>query len=196
MAFVVFPPTSLLLAPSSIPNMAPYDPAVLDAIPSLEPMRLVLVPLKCFYCDCAVEEDIREWRICHLFGLFHCGQHSAAAQRDCEEYMRREGIVRMWDAQQHPVLGPFLTALGTTIPMLRSSGVVDTNWRFPILDEMPLIRRSRTTGAWGFNLTNGVVDKFAPLSQFRDPRVSPILSEEVRRMLEAVEAALTSGVYS
>lgn len=74
--------------------------------------------------------------------------------------MHTHEIVRLCDAHQHPILGSFLTALGNTIPILRSSGQVDANWYIPILDEVPIIRRSRTTGAWGFNLTNGYCDKF------------------------------------
>ncbi len=174
--------------------MPPYCDS-LDTVPALEPMRLVLVPLKCFYCNHAVEEDIYEWRIHHLFGLFHCPTHATAAARDCTDFMREHGIVRMCDARTHAVLGPFLTALGSAIPVLRSSGAVDTNWQFPHLDELPLIRRSRTTGAWGFNLTNGMADKFAPLADFRDPRVAPFVKEEARGMLDAVEAALITGVY-
>ncbi len=176
--------------------MPPYDPAFLATIPSQEPIRLVLVPLKCFYCDHAVEGDIYEWRIFHLFGIFHCSAHSSAARRDCETFMHREGIVRLCDARNHSVLGPFLTALGDTIPVLRSSGAVDTDWYIPPIDEIPVIRQSKNTGAWGFNLTNGAADKFIPLSQFRDSRVTPYIREEVRNLLDTVASTLIAGVYS
>ncbi len=173
--------------------MPPYVP--MPAIPSLEPRRLVLVPLQCFYCGYSVVDDIAEWRIHHLFGLFHCPTHAAAAERDCKEFMRTQGIVRICDAHHHPVLGPFLTALGSNIPVLRSSGEVDANWYIPVLDEIPIIRRSRSTGAWGFNLTNGISDKFVPLSQFCDTRVYPLLKEEARQLLPSVETLLTVGFY-
>jgi len=167
----------------------------MPAVPSLEPVRLVLVPLCCFYCGHAVEAEIAEWRIHHLFGLFHCPTHAGAAERDCKDFMRQRGIVRICDAREHSVLGPFLTALGSTIPVLRSSGEVDTNCFFLVLDEVPILRRSRTTGVWGFNLTNGSSDKFVPLSQFRDPRVYTLLKEEARQLLPSVETVLTEGFY-
>jgi hypothetical protein len=173
--------------------MPPYVP--MPAILSLEPRRLVLVPLRCFYCGHSVPEDICEWRIHHLFGLYHCPAHAGAAERDCREFMRTQGVVRICDARQHPVLGAFLTALGSTIPVLRSSGEIDMNWYIPMVDELPIIRRSRTMGAWGFNLTNGISDKFVPLSQFCDPRIYPLLKEEVRQLLPSVETLLTAGFY-
>lgn len=176
--------------------MAPYTSNMnTDDVPSLQPMRLVLVPVKCFYCGHAVAEDIEEWRIYHLFGLFHCHAHRDAARRDCETYMRDEGIVRLKDAREHAVLGPFLTALGVAIPVLRSSGAVDTNWMIPPIDECPIVRRSRTSGAWGIHLTNGVSDKFMPLADFRDPRVAPHVKDEVRDMLDAVDSVLSDGMY-
>jgi hypothetical protein len=167
-----------------------------DTIPVLEPVRLVLVPLKCFYCDHSVEEDIYEWRITHLFGLFHCPDHTAAAERDCTNFMRLHGIVRICDAHSHPIIGAFLTALGNTIPVLRSSGQVDTNWYIPLVDEIPIVRKSNTTQEWGFNLTNGFADKFIPLSQFRDPRVMQHMPDNAASLLDTVEQTLTAGFYS
>ncbi len=164
-----------------------------NTVLSLEPIRLVLVPIKCFYCDHS--ENVYEWLICNLFGLFHCEEHEAAAKRDCEKFMRINGWVRLIDARNHSVIGPFLTALGNHIPVLRSSGAVDTNWFFANMDDAPAIKYSKSTGAWGFNLTNGHADKFVPLADFRNPRVAPVVKEEARGMLDAVEATLTAGVY-
>ena len=167
--------------------------------PHLEPQRLVLVPLQCFYCGHAEHDEIGdytgEWRICHLFGLFHCAMHQAAAERDCKAYMRSQGIVRICDARTHPTLGPFLAALGNTIPVLRSSGAVDMDWFIPYVDEIPIIRRSNTSGEWGFNLANPTSTKFVPLSQFRDPRVAPHLKQEARNLLDEVESLLVQGFY-
>ncbi len=169
--------------------------SVLASIPVQEPRRLVLVPLKCFYCNQSDAEEIQQWRISHLFGLFHCDKHADAAKRDCEDFMRIHGLVRRCDARNHPTIGPFMDALGETIPVLRSSGAVDTNWHFPYIDEIPDIKYSKTTNVWGFNLTNGFADKFVPLKDFRDPRIAPFLKQEARDTLEAVEAALTTGLY-
>lgn len=177
--------------------MPPYV-SIPDTTPHLEPLRLVLVPLQCFYCGHAVAEDICEWRIHHLFGLFHCPAHEGAAERDCKAFMRAQGVVRICDARQHAVLSAFMTALGATIPVLRSSGAVDMDWRFPFLDERPIIRRSNTTGSWGFNLDNSdcTMSRFIPLSQFRDLRVVPHLKEEVRNLLDSVENLLVQGFYA
>lgn len=174
--------------------MMPPSSDVVD-VPPLQPIRLVLVPIQCFYCGHAVEEDIEVWRIYHLFGLFHCPVHRGAAKRDCEAYMRAEGILRLQDARDHPVLGPFLTALGQSIPVLRSSGAVDTDWCINLWDEHPIVRRSRTTGAWGVHLTNGSSERFMSFQDFRDPRVTRLLKEEVRDMLDSVLAVLADGVY-
>lgn len=103
--------------------------------------------------------------------------------------------MRRQDALKHPILGPFLSALGTHIPVLRTSGEVQQDWRFPVLDEIPLIRRSKTTQEWGFNLTNGILDKFVSLHQFQDARVSSFLSMEVQQQIEGVISCMETGVY-
>jgi hypothetical protein len=109
--------------------------------------------------------------------------------------MYNEGFVRICDARNHAILGPFLTALDYTIPILRSSGAVDTNWFFAPMQYVPAIKYSKSTNKWGFNLTNGAADKFVPLANFRDSRVAPLVNKEVRDMLETVEATLNSGIY-
>lgn len=161
----------------------------------LTPIRLVLVPLNCFYCGNATEEEVREYRIYYLFGLFHCQNHAQDAEQDCKRYMRREGIVRIQDALSHGVLGPFLQSLGTSIPVLRSSGDVETGWFLSQIDHCPLLRRSQTLGCWGIQLTNGVSEKFIPFEQFRDNRIAPFLSNEVLQALPAVESLLQEGFY-
>lgn len=117
--------------------------------PRMDPQRLVLLQQSCFYCGDT--EDVQCARIHHLFGILHCPEHAAAAEEDCREYMHSQGIVRFSDAQAHLEIGPFLEALGTNIPVLRTSGDVE-DWRFPVLDVYPLIRKSVSTGSWGFQL--------------------------------------------
>ncbi len=172
--------------------MPPYCPSS-SVMPTLAPIRLVLVPIKCFYCNHT--EDIYEWLICQHFGILHCSEHDEAAKRDCENFMHNEGWVWLGDARAHNTLGPFLKALGNQIPVLRSSGAVDTNWFFTTIQDVPAIKYSKSTNKWGFNLTNGYADKFVPLTDFRDPRISPLVKEEVRDMLETVASALTTGIY-
>ena len=161
----------------------------------MEPVRIVLIQHRCFYCG---NSDVHFHRLWHLFGLLHCAEHAQAAQEDCEEYMRKDGMIRRCDAIAHPVLGPFLAALGDAIPVLRTSGAVES-WCFPVLDERPLILRSRSQGTWGFHLQGsdgqGLMERFVPISQFRDPRILPLLKEDVRDMLEAVENTFAAGFY-
>jgi hypothetical protein len=180
-------------SPSSPAPLAPLAPLVPLVPPQLEPIRLVMVPLCCFYCG--NQEDVQEWRICNLFGIFHCDTHAVAAERDCKSFMRNESIVRYLDARDHPVLAPFLLELGSKIPVLRSSGTVETDWFFPACDDLPHIRKSKTTCEWGFNLTNGIADKFVPLCDFRDPRVAQHVPTDVIHMLETVIDTLNAGVY-
>jgi hypothetical protein len=176
---------------TAIPTMPPY---VLSAerVP-VEPMRLVLIQHRCFYCG--NPDDVHLYRLWHLFGILHCSQHAVDAKEDCEEFLRTRGFVRRCDAMAHPVLGPFMESLGTNIPVLRSSGTVETGWYFPLLDEVPLIRKSTTFGCWGFHLCGGESEKFVPLTQFRDPRVFALLKEETQEMLGAVETAFVAGFY-
>ncbi len=175
--------------------MPPYVFVPPPPVPVLEPIRLCLVPLACFYCGSTAEDTLCEWRIHHLFGLFHCEEHTWAAERDCKNFMREHNIVRKVDAAGHPVLGPFLTALGSNIPVLRTSGDVQQGWHFAPVDEVPAIRKSKTTQEWGFHLTNGISDKFVPLRQFQDARVSPFLSPEAVQQVDAAIACLEAGVY-
>jgi hypothetical protein len=176
-------------------TMPPFVSSSSFSVPVLEPIRLCLVPLACFYCGNSEEEELCEWRIHYLFGLFHCKEHTSVAERDCKNFMKHHGIVRMYDAIHHPILGPFLTALGSNIPVLRTSGEVQQGWCFPALDEVPSIRKSKTTQEWLFHLTNGVTNKFVPLCQFQDARVSPFLSPETLLQVDAVIACLETGVY-
>lgn len=165
------------------------------SLPVLEPMRLVLIPLQCFYCGNSNEATLHEWRICHLFGLFHCEEHTWCAERDCTQFLKTHGWIRKVDALAHPLLGPFLNALGPTFPILRTSGEIQQGWFFPLLDEQVPIRKSKTTQEWGLNVTNGELIRFVPFSQFRDPRLAALLTHEVVNSLEAVIACLESGNY-
>jgi hypothetical protein len=153
----------------------------------VEPYRLVLIQHKCAYCG---DNDTYLYRLWHLFGILHCTTHAGEAKEDGEEYLRTHGILRKWDAMDHPAIGPFLNSMGSSIPVLRASGVLE-EWSFPFLDQGPLIRRSASMG-WGFHLQGDDAEKFVPLTQFRDPRVFARLSEETRGMLGAVESAFES----
>ncbi len=104
--------------------------------------------------------------------------------------MRIHRIVRIEDAKTDTIVGPFLAALGSEIPVLRSSGEVDTRWRISPSISLPIIRQSKTTGEWGMNLSSPAGDKFVPVKQFRDPRIATHLSEKARELLDAVECRL------
>lgn len=166
-----------------------------QSLPVLKPIRLVLVPLRCFYCGNDNEETLREWRICHVFGLFHCEEHTWCAERDCSQFLKTHGWIRKVDALAHPLLGPFLNALGATFPILRTSGEIQEGWFFPVLDEQVPIRKSKTTQEWGFNLTNGNLARFVPLSQFQDPRIVPLVAPEIVTTLGSVIGCLEAGIY-
>ena len=175
--------------------MPPFAPSTELPMPVLEPIRLVLVPLRYFYCGDDNEATLREWRICHLFGLFHCEVHTWCTELDCRNFMRVHGWVRKVDAQSHPILAPFLSALGSNIPVVRTTGAVDQGWFFPLLDEQVPIRKSKTTQEWGFNVTNGDLTRFVPLSQFQDPRITDMVAPEVVASLGSVIACLEAGIY-
>jgi hypothetical protein len=152
------------------------------------PTRLVMLPYTCFYCSA---ESTAETTALHLFGIRHCEAHTPDAKRDVEDYLVEHNIVRMSDAMNHDILGPFLRGLGETFPIRRSSGVLEEGWFLPwippLREELPIVRKSSQMG-WGVNVTNGELQKFVPFQDLQHiPIVPPHLSE--------VLGVLERGVY-
>lgn len=161
------------------------------------PMRLVLIQLKCFYCDaCDPEHDIYQYRISHAFGIMHCSKHRANAEMDCISFMKEDGIVRLCDAKAHPQFAPFLECIQEGVPVLRSNGEIDKGWRMESWDEIPIIKRSPISNEWKLMMTNGDFSKGVSLSQFRNPHILPLLSENFVKSLETVERLLKDGFYA
>lgn len=165
-------------------NMPPYIPTTSV---TMEPSRLVMMESRCFYCS---SESWADELVHRLFGIRHCEHHTWEAERDVREYLIRNNIIRMKDAAQHPILGPFLERLRPTLTVRRTSGALEENWYIPwtppIAEEVPLFRKS--SRGWGFHVTNGEVEKFVRLEELRH---IPIVDQ----MLPEVQQVLEEGLY-
>jgi hypothetical protein len=168
------------------PTMPPY--IQIEPL-RMEPCRLVMLPSRCFYCTA---ESTWDTEVHRLFGIRHCDTHQQDADRDVKDFLIANNIVRMQDAMDHDVLGPFLRGLGETFAVRRSSGVLEDGWFFnwtpPLREEAPVLRKSRQFHCWGVNVTNGSLDKFVA---FRDLQHIP----HVVQHLEEVLQVLNTGIY-
>ena len=110
----------------------------------LEPERLVMTPIVCFYCGA----DHTKMALVHYnFGMKTCDAHYNRGLRDCNAYMHREGLVKTKHAVKHAALSRLFTYLDGGIPIVRSNGEVQEGWVLNMQDgvETTFIVRSLTS---------------------------------------------------
>jgi hypothetical protein len=164
-------------------------------ISCIDPHSMCMRPSLCDYCSQPVKHNVM---IEYLFGILACDEHKSWALRDCKAYMHKQGIVRVRDAKDIAGLSEFLTMLHEkdgTIPVKRTSGVIDTDWSV-LFDwyEYPTI--ARINGNWSIRLRNTLFRKHVEISGFLREDCLAVFpagfSDVVKKALECLD----KGVYA
>lgn len=161
---------------------------------ALLPSSLVMRTTECFYCENEYENDEQtDGR----FGIRYCSTHKEAAKRDSNAYLHQHKRVKLRDALDHPVLGPFLAHCTTNTYIRRSNGEVQGQW---ILQEeqwgdQKLIQWQ--DGSWYIPMVHpGIkVTKSVALDIFEDARVASLNPPSLGVQVPVIQALLDEGVY-
>jgi len=164
---------------------------------ALEPVRLTMRKMECMYC---FKEDTHTVLIEYLFGMKTCDEHLTNAERDCKAYMHRQKMVRISDAQEHPVLGRFLSMLDElgTFCVERSDLTIQPGWKVIQDDEHwdPVFIKYDARWLIPTFLKEGSsrITKQTPIINFLNPAIH-VASSELRTCIDEVLDCLNDGIY-
>jgi len=166
---------------------------------ALEPCRLVMQTIHCFYCDA---EDARICSIEYLFGIRACNQHFPWAKRDCKAYMHRNGEAEYDDLKALPAFIKFTEwaeSLDDGFQIERSNGSIDSGWTWNVkelLQRFP--QESPYPNKWGIHVTSRdmSLNRYVPLENFLRSVIYPNQTPEFRTMITDCLFVLLQGVYS
>jgi hypothetical protein len=166
---------------------------------ALEPCRLVMKTIHCFYCDA---EDARICSIEYLFGIRACNQHFPWAKRDCKAYMHRNGEAEYDDLKALPAFIKFTEwaeSLDDGFQIERSNGSIDSGWTWNVkelLQRFP--QESPYPNKWGIHVTSRdkSLNRYVPLENFLRSVIYPNQTPEFRTMITDCLFVLLQGVYS
>ena len=166
---------------------------------ALEPCRLVMQTIHCFYCDA---EDAHIYSTEYLFGIRACNQHFPWAKRDCKAYMHRNGEAEYDDLKALPAFIKFTEwteSLDDGFQIERSNGSIDSGWTWNVKE---LLRRfpedSPYPNNWGIHVTSRdmSLNRYVPLENFLRSVIYPNQTPEFRTMITDCLFVLLQGVYS
>ena len=166
---------------------------------ALEPCRLVMQTIHCFYCDA---EDARICSIEYLFGIRACNQHFPWAKRDCKAYMHRNGEAEYDDLKALPAFIKFTEwteSLNDGFQIERSNGSIDSGWTWNVTELLQRFpEESPYPNAWGIHVTSRdkSLNRYVPLENFLRSVIYPNQTPEFRTMITDCLFVLLQGVYS
>ena len=166
---------------------------------ALEPCRLVMKTIHCFYCDA---EDARICSIEYLFGIRACDEHFPWAERDCKAYMHRNGEASYKDLKELLAFIKFTQwteSLEDGFQIERSNGSIDSGWTWNVkelLQRFP--EESPYPNAGGIHVTSRdmSLNRYVPLENFLRSVIYPNQTPEFRTMITDCLFVLLQGVYS
>ena len=170
---------------------------------SLKPRRLVMTKMECFYCGKPPKgTKLTE----ELYGLKHCENHEAAAQRDCNAYLHEYKVVLIKDAYNHEIIGRFLRSIKNGFPVLRSSGEIQSGWKLHELGwEATAIRYVNTDWCIQCLLRSPDGDytkdilKYVPILNFKMDAIYKSIQHEVPEdflwLVDQTVLSMIEGVY-
>ena len=166
---------------------------------ALEPCRLVMKTIYCFYCNA---EDARICSTEYLFGIRACDEHFPWAKRDCRAYMHRNGEASYYDLKKIPAFMKciqWMESLEDGFQIERSNGSIEPGWTW---NSAELLRRfpqeSPYPNAWGIHVTSRdkSLNRYVPLENFLRSSIYPDQTPEFRAMITDCLFVLLQGVYS
>jgi hypothetical protein len=166
---------------------------------ALEPVSLVMRRGECMYCNA---EDTSCVLIESHFGLKVCDTHKPNAVRDCKAYLHTNHMVRLCDALEHPVVGQFLSELGT-FSVQRSNLTIQPGWNLKSDTKYwePAFLNC-VDSTWCipciFGTGQNVLTKQVPIRQFLNDTIleaTPEFLTCIRNSLECLEQGLYKSEY-
>jgi len=160
--------------------------------PFAEPIRFVMVRMKCAYCDAG---DTGHVGSTGLFGIMHCDDHADLASRDFKAWAHRERKVLLEDYEMNPLFveGKLLER---DIAVVRTSGAVDmTGWQIvePSFDEPAYISYSLEDKCWHIGVWNAIMGIWRSLL-ISNLKLS--LPETQHGLVDAFLDRINSGIYT
>jgi len=113
------------------------------------PYSLVMCPMACSICGKKMSDGAYSAHVSRLFGIQHCEEHGAQAERNVCAYMHKNKVVRMADTYTHPQIKPLFDILRSGVSIKRSNGMMDPGWK--IEDDpfsTPNLIRQQEDGGW------------------------------------------------
>lgn len=165
---------------------------------ALVPVRLVMRKQECMYC---FAEDTNAALIDAQFGLKVCDTHMPNGKRDCKAYLHTNKMVRVRDAESHPVVGRFLSLLKEqgTFKVERSDLTIDPGWT--IQKDSSYWEPSFITGSDGiwrlpvlYDNSPKRIFKHTPIIHFLRPDILEQMPG-LHTMIEDTIDALNEGIY-
>jgi hypothetical protein len=166
-----------------------------------DPVRLSFMKPNCFYCY----EPMKGTQHIELhFGIHFCNKHSLEAERDCNAYMHRNGVVPMDRIHAFPLLQQFVDILENTPFTLKTSdGNYVGGWcvDFGYPSRETYLRYNKPTSEWTIVLykeVNRDYSRVVPIREFLEPIViNPFLlkTPEICEIVNAVDVLLRNGVF-
>lgn len=160
------------------------------------PTSLIMRTNQCFYCSAESVND--EKTVGHDFGIRYCGSHAVDAKRDSNAYLHVANQVRIQDALEHPILGPWLSPLKTPVHIQRTSGVVEGGW---LLQHEPwsvyTTLRCTKENEWSVPMIHSVMKimKYVPLSCFEEDDIKVMNNPAISEQISSVQKLLVEGLY-
>jgi hypothetical protein len=137
---------------------------------SVYPHTLVMHKFNCDYCNSI--EDINEKIIFYLFGIYYCKNHEQNAINDCNDYMKKTGIIQINNIPKtYTKLKKFINyIINKKFAVLRSDKKLEENWNISqnyelenfvqIIHYMP---HKNQCYPWFINASNGYLTKWITL---------------------------------
>ncbi len=154
----------------------------------LRPVRLTMRECVCFYCG---SQEYDDFTIEHLYGIRHCPDHKAWAERDCRAMCHDLKKIPMWWLKGDIRFQTLFSALTSNIHVRRSSGTIDSDWclaRGTYFDPRFL---TKTDKGWAIPMMNPQkIGKIILLDELRElnPEINPAVFATAISLLD-------SGLY-
>jgi len=163
-----------------------------------EPVRLSFMKPICFYCHESMKGVVQ---IETYFGIYFCEKHKNNAERDCNAYLHRNGLVPMNRIHDFPTLVRFIEVLERTPFKLRNKdGILVGGWciDYGYSGRETYLRYSKSKDAWTILLykeDDRDSGRTVSIREFLEPTVINPFPKEICEIVNDADILLRKGVY-
>ena len=162
-----------------------------------DPVRLSFMKPNCFYCH---EPMKGVAQIEMYFGIFFCEKHKNDAERDCNAYLHRNGLVPMNRLHDFPPLVRFIEVLEKTPFKLQTKHGLVGGWNidYGYPGRETYLRYSKSQDVWTILLykeDDRDSGRTVSIREFLEPLVINPFPSEICEIINDVDVLLRKGVY-